>query len=215
MFSMNFRGFEDSTPSCCSPNGKPLDPALLHPDCRPIYIYNDDRSSFFFFVIIIIILQPIWSSTIRKSKSNMIYIYGFFPPLPLSHVCLQNSIGQNFEVTTVAGFTRDTMSLAWISSGPLLLLGRTVHLVQEIRWEQALDLLLLVVQVNQITSYLDGSNLYGSSPGQQHRLRLLSKGKLRYTDLHIRLQWSRWSFLWWRWQEMRGDDDGQARPQWW
>ena len=56
MFSMNFRGFEDSTPSCCSPNGKPLDPALLHPDCRPIYIYNDDRSSFFFFVIIIIII---------------------------------------------------------------------------------------------------------------------------------------------------------------
>ena len=105
------------------------------------------------------------------------------------------------------------MSLAWISSGPLLLLGRTVHLVQEIRWQQALDLHLLAVQVNQITSYLDGSNLYGSSPGQQHRLRLLSKGKLRYTDLHIRLQWSRWSLLWWRWQEMRGDDDGQARPQ--
>ena len=41
-------------------------------------------------------------------------------------------------------------------------------------------------QVNQITSYLDGSNLYGSSAGEQHRLRLLSKGKLRYTDLHIR-----------------------------
>ena len=47
-------------------------------------------------------------------------------------------------------------------------------------------MMILCEQVNQITSYLDGSNLYGSSAGEQHRLRLLSKGKLRYTDLHIR-----------------------------
>jgi hypothetical protein len=41
-------------------------------------------------------------------------------------------------------------------------------------------------QINQITSYLDGSNIYGSSAEEQHELRLMAKGKLKYTDLHIR-----------------------------
>jgi len=107
------RGFGDSTPSCCSTDGKPLDPALLHPDCRPIQIYNDDRFYTKYNVTCI--------DFIRSS------------PAPRQNCALG---------------PRD--------------------------------------QVNQITSYLDGSNLYGSSAGEQHRLRLLSKGKLRYTDLHIR-----------------------------
>ncbi|XP_023335820.1 chorion peroxidase [Eurytemora carolleeae] len=41
-------------------------------------------------------------------------------------------------------------------------------------------------QINQITSYIDASNVYGSTPDDQHSLRLLKKGKLKYTDLHIR-----------------------------
>ena len=41
-------------------------------------------------------------------------------------------------------------------------------------------------QINQITSYLDGSNIYGSTAEEQHDLRLMAKGKLKYTDLHIR-----------------------------
>lgn len=40
--------------------------------------------------------------------------------------------------------------------------------------------------MNQITSYLDGSNLYGSSAEEQHGLRLLDRGKLRYTGLNSR-----------------------------
>ncbi|XP_040568625.2 LOW QUALITY PROTEIN: salivary peroxidase/catechol oxidase [Lepeophtheirus salmonis] len=41
-------------------------------------------------------------------------------------------------------------------------------------------------QVNQITSFLDGSNVYGSSEDDEKSLRLYISGKLRYTDLHIR-----------------------------
>ena len=56
-------------------------------------------------------------------------------------------------------------------------------------------------QINQITSYIDASNIYGSTAEEQHGLRLMKKGdteilrvhlklfltgKLRYTDLHIR-----------------------------
>ena len=41
-------------------------------------------------------------------------------------------------------------------------------------------------QINQITSYLDASGIYGSTAEQQHELRILVKGKLKYTDLHIR-----------------------------
>ena len=58
-------------------------------------------------------------------------------------------------------------------------------------------------QINQITSYIDASNIYGSTAKEQHGLRLIKKGesdpirqllhilqllpgKLRYTDLHIR-----------------------------
>lgn len=41
-------------------------------------------------------------------------------------------------------------------------------------------------QINQITSYLDASNIYGSTAEDQHDLRLMEKGKLKYTDLHIR-----------------------------
>jgi len=41
-------------------------------------------------------------------------------------------------------------------------------------------------QLNQITSYIDASNIYGSTAEEQHSLRLMKKGKLKYTDLHIR-----------------------------
>jgi len=41
-------------------------------------------------------------------------------------------------------------------------------------------------QINQITSYLDASNIYGSTAEEQHELRLMAKGKLKYTNLHIR-----------------------------
>ena len=41
-------------------------------------------------------------------------------------------------------------------------------------------------QINQITSFLDGSNIYGSNAEEQHELRLMTRGKLKYTDLHIR-----------------------------
>eukprot|EP00095_Tigriopus_kingsejongensis_P007792 maker-scaffold370_size193435-snap-gene-0.40 protein:Tk07792 transcript:maker-scaffold370_size193435-snap-gene-0.40-mRNA-1 annotation:"hypothetical protein DAPPUDRAFT_320790" len=41
-------------------------------------------------------------------------------------------------------------------------------------------------QMNQVTSFIDASNVYGSTQEEQDRLRLLRNGKLRYTDLHIR-----------------------------
>jgi len=41
-------------------------------------------------------------------------------------------------------------------------------------------------QVNQVTSYLDSSSIYGSTAQEQHDLRLMFRGKLKYTDLHIR-----------------------------
>ncbi|TRY75389.1 hypothetical protein TCAL_06346 [Tigriopus californicus] len=41
-------------------------------------------------------------------------------------------------------------------------------------------------QMNQVTSFIDASNVYGSTQEEQDRLRLLKNGKLRYTDLHIR-----------------------------
>lgn len=31
-------------------------------------------------------------------------------------------------------------------------------------------------QINQITSFIDASNVYGSTPDDQHSLRLLKKG---------------------------------------
>lgn len=41
-------------------------------------------------------------------------------------------------------------------------------------------------QMNQVTSFIDASNVYGSTQEEQDSLRLLKNGKLRYTDLHIR-----------------------------
>ena len=41
-------------------------------------------------------------------------------------------------------------------------------------------------QINQLTSYLDASNVYGSTKEDQDALRLGRKGKLKYTNLHIR-----------------------------
>ena len=40
--------------------------------------------------------------------------------------------------------------------------------------------------MNQVTSHLDASSIYGSTAEEQHELRLMFKGKLKYTDLHIR-----------------------------
>ena len=37
-----------------------------------------------------------------------------------------------------------------------------------------------------MTSFLDSSSIYGSTAEEQHELRLMFKGKLKYTDLHIR-----------------------------
>ena len=41
-------------------------------------------------------------------------------------------------------------------------------------------------QMNQITSYLDASSVYGSTDDETDELRLFEDGMLRYTDLHIR-----------------------------
>jgi len=41
-------------------------------------------------------------------------------------------------------------------------------------------------QINQITSFIDASNVYGSTPEDHRALRLGKRGKLKYTDLHIR-----------------------------
>ena len=41
-------------------------------------------------------------------------------------------------------------------------------------------------QMNQITSFIDASNVYGNNEEEQNDLRLFQDGKLRYTDLHIR-----------------------------
>lgn len=41
-------------------------------------------------------------------------------------------------------------------------------------------------QINQITSFIDASQVYGSTEEEQAALRLGRRGKLKYTDLHIR-----------------------------
>ena len=41
-------------------------------------------------------------------------------------------------------------------------------------------------QMNQVTSFIDASNVYGSAQTEMDELRLFREGKLRYTNLHIR-----------------------------
>ena len=42
-------------------------------------------------------------------------------------------------------------------------------------------------QINQITSYLDGSNIYGSTAEDQHELRLMAKGAVNEVSLSLKL----------------------------
>nr|CAD7570072.1 unnamed protein product [Timema californicum] len=149
------RGQSGSGLSCCR-NGDVVSQELRHPDCFPIILPKDDH---------------IFA---KLGEHCMEFVRSLPAPRPECNFGPREQVIRDWQLDIFDSNLRDRVNGAQTESLEMFLLPSS---------QCYLYPLFCIAQMNQVSGYLDGSNIYGSTRGGQREIREFTGGRLKVQNV--------------------------------